>query len=109
LKVKLADENPLSEAWYPEKKPDGSQIGINFVDAYIKPFNKQVGEGVAVSCKRRGLKLTVKVGSNKGEALLRRLDNGPDVKKIMTCALTDAFAAAGAVYSLEEKTAYLDI
>ena len=49
-----------------------------------------------LACKRRGLKITVSVGDRKGEAILRRIENGPDVRAILHAALTEAFAQAGA-------------
>ena len=83
----LIEENPAAAEWLPENKPDGSGIGANYVDAFLKPLNCELEDE---------LKITVSVGDRKGEAILRRIDHGPDVKAILHAALTEAFAQAGA-------------
>ena len=52
---------------------DKSGIGVHYTDAFIKPMNTQLPDGTRVSCKRKGLKITLVVGTKKGEGLLRRL------------------------------------
>ena len=93
---KVFEENPAAAEWLPENKPDGSGIGVNYVDAFLKPLNCELEDEVRLACKRRGLKITVSVGDRKGEAILRRIENGPDVRAILHAALTEAFAQAGA-------------
>ena len=93
---KVIEENPAAAEWLPENKPDGSGIGINYVDAFLTPLNCELEDEVRLACKRRGLKITVSVGDRKGEAILRRIENGPDVRAILHAALTEAFAQAGA-------------
>ena len=93
---KVIKENPVAAEWLPENKPDGSGIGVNYVDAFLKPLNCELEDEVRLACKRRGLKITVSVGDRKGEAILRRIENGPDVRAILHAALTEAFAQAGA-------------
>ena len=93
---KVIEENPAAAEWLPENKPDGSGIGVNYVDAFLKPLNCELEDEVRLACKRRGLKITVSVGDRKGEAILRRIENGPDVRAILHAALTEAFAQAGA-------------
>ena len=93
---KVIEENPAAAEWLPENKPDGSGIGANYVDAFLKPLNCELEDELRLACKRRGLKITVSVGDRKGEAILRRIDHGPDVKAILHAALTEAFAQAGA-------------
>ena len=93
---KVIEENPAAAEWLPENKPDGSGIGVNYVDAFLKPRNCELEDEVRLACKRRGLKITVSVGDRKGEAILRRIENGPDVRAILHAALTEAFAQAGA-------------
>ena len=93
---KVIEENPAAAEWLPENKPDGSGIGVNYVDAFLKPLNCELEDEVRLVCKRRGLKITVSVGDRKGEAILRRIENGPDVRAILHAALTEAFAQAGA-------------
>ena len=62
----------------PAKTDDKSGVGVHYVDAYIKPMNVKREDGVAVKCKRRGLKIVLTVKGKSGEGLLRRLANGPD-------------------------------
>ena len=93
---KVIEENPAAAEWLPENKPDGSGIGVNYVDAFLKPLNCELEDEVRLASKRRGLKITVSVGDRKGEAILRRIENGPDVRAILHAALTEAFAQAGA-------------
>ena len=93
---KVIEENPAAAEWLPENKPDGSGIGVNYVDAFLKPLNCELEDEVRLACKRRGLKITVSVGDRKGEAILRRIENGPDVRAILHAALTEAFTQAGA-------------
>jgi hypothetical protein len=93
---KVIEENLAAAEWLPENKPDGSGIGVNYVDAFLKPLNCELEDEVRLACKRRGLKITVSVGDRKGEAILRRIENGPDVRAILHAALTEAFAQAGA-------------
>ena len=93
---KVIEENLAAAEWLPENKPDGSGIGVNYVDAFLKPLNCELEDEVRLACKRRGLKITVSLGDRKGEAILRRIENGPDVRAILHAALTEAFAQAGA-------------
>ena len=108
MKVKLIDESPDAERWLPSAEPDGSELGINYADAYIKPMNKLLEDGTQVSCKRRGLKLSVQVGEQQGEAIMRRLEHGPDVQDILQAALAAAFAEAGTTYSVDGGAIYLE-
>ena len=48
----------------PAKTDDKSGVGVHYVDAYIKPMNVKREDGIAVKCKRRGLKIVLTV---KGE------------------------------------------
>ena len=102
MRIELAPENQDAEKLLPDAKDDGSGIGINYADAYIKPFKKILDEGRKVSCKRRGLELTLKIGDKTGKGLMRRLANGPDVKTILREALNEAAASAGVVFAVED-------
>ena len=93
---KVIKENPIAAEWLPENKPDGSGIGVNYVDAFLKPLNCELEDELRLACKRRGLKITVSLGDRKGEAILRRIEHGPDVRSILHAALTEAFAQADA-------------
>jgi len=93
----------------PPDQPDNSRVGVNFVDAFIKPLNTTLSDGVKVACKRRGLKMTFTVCDRTGEALLRRLECGPDPRRILEAALQEAATAAGAKLTIAEDGFYLSL
>lgn len=106
--IVLGPENHDADKLLPETKDDGSGIGINYADAYIKPFKKILEDGRKISCKRRGLELTLKVGDKTGKGLMRRLEHGPDVKKILREALNEAASDAGVVFRVTDGVMRLD-
>ena len=108
MKLKLTDVNLDAEAKLPPNEKDGSRIGVNYTDLYIKPMNVELEDGRKVACKRKGLKITFSIGDKKGEAIMRRIENGPDLRNILQCALADAAQAAGATFSVENNAIYLD-
>ena len=101
-RIELGAENRDAEKLLPPKKDDGSGVGINYADAYVKAFKRILEDGRKVICKRRGLRITMQIGDRKGEALLRRLDNGPDEKTIVHRAIEDAARNAGAIFTVDE-------
>lgn len=102
MRIQLGPENQDAEKLLPEVEDDGSGIGINYADAYIKPFKKILDDGRKVACKRRGLEITLTVGDKSGKGLMRRLEHGPDAKNILRKALEDAAADAGLVFAVED-------
>ncbi|HSF15297.1 MAG TPA: hypothetical protein VLK65_07075 [Vicinamibacteria bacterium] len=102
VRVELGRESPEWDKLLPEAKDDGSGIGINYADAYIKIFKTTLEDGRKVLCKRRGLKLTLTVGERTGEGLMRRLEHGPDVKNILCEALKEAARNAGAEFETDD-------
>jgi hypothetical protein len=68
---------------------------VHYADAFIKPMNVTLEGGTRVACKRKGLKITLTVGTKKGEGLLRRLEKGPDPVVMLRAALQEAAKAAG--------------
>ncbi len=109
MKTRIADLNTEAEQLIPPAAPDGSRIGVNYVDAYIKPMNVELDGGTKVTCKRKGLKILLTIGDNQGEALMRRLEHGPDVKEILRHALETAAIAAGSSFCVEDNALYLDV
>jgi hypothetical protein len=93
--IRIAEENAAAESLLPPAQPDNSRIGVNYAEAYLKPFNTDLPDGRKVTCKRKGLKITLTVGDRTGEGLMRRLEHGPDPRAILRRALEDAAAAAG--------------
>lgn len=109
MKVTLGPENVDAEKVLPPARDDGSGVGINYADAYIKPMKHILEDGRKVLAKRRGLKLTFSIGDRSGEALLRRLDYGPDEKTIVQQALHEAVRNAGATLHVENGMMVLEI
>jgi hypothetical protein len=97
-----------AEAHLPEKELDGSGVGVNYVDAYLKSIKVTLPDGRKVACKRRGIKLTLSIGERSGEGLLRRLQHGPDVSVILREALLEAARNAGATLDIGAETLLLD-
>ncbi len=93
--TKLCDINAAAKDKLPPGSPDKSGIGVHYVDAFLAPMNAALPDGVRVSCKRKGLKLTLKVGTKKGEGLMRRLQVSRDPQVMLRAALEEAAKAAG--------------
>ena len=93
--TKLCDVNPAAVEKLPPKAADKSGVGVHYADAFIKPMNVTLEGGTRVACKRKGLKITLTVGTKKGEGLLRRLEKGPDPVVMLRAALQEAAKAAG--------------
>ncbi len=93
--IKLCDTNKSAAAKLPPGTPDKSGVGVHYVDAYIAPMNAALPDATRVSCKRKGLRITLRVGTKKGDGLLRRLDVSRDPVAMLNAALREAATAAG--------------
>jgi hypothetical protein len=93
--TKLCDVNLAAKEKLPPAFPDKSGVGVHYADAFIKPMNAALPDGTRVACKRRGLKITLTVGTKKGEGLLRRLEVGKDPVVMLSAALQEAAKNAG--------------
>jgi hypothetical protein len=93
--TKICDINPDAKGKLAREIKDKSGIGVHYTDAFIKPMNTTLGDGTRVSCKRRGLKITLAVGTQKGEGLMRRLEVSRDPVVMLNAALQEAAKAAG--------------
>lgn len=92
--TKLCDINAAATEKLPPKFAEKSGIGSHYVDAFIKPMNAKLPDGTRVACKRKGLKITLTVGTKKGEGLMRRLDVSKDPIVMLNAALQEAAKAA---------------
>jgi hypothetical protein len=102
--IKLCDIDSTAAAKLPPGFTDKSGIGVHYVDAFVKPMNAALPDGTRVSCKRRGLKLTLKVGpTKKGDGLMRRLQVSTDPVVMLRACLAEAAAAAGVQLEITEK------
>ena len=109
MKQKLCDVNAAAAGKLPAHTGDKSGIGVHYIDAYVKPMNATLPDGTAVKCKRRGLKVTLTLGTRKGEGIVRRLEVGPDPVVMLDAALQEAARAAGVGLSVEGGAIYVDV
>lgn len=109
MRVELGPLPEDIDRWLPENESDASGVGVNYADAFLAVFKRTLEDGRKMLCKRRGLKLTLKIGDVSGTALLRRVEHGPDVREILHRALVEAAAAAGARYTIEDGTLVLEL
>jgi hypothetical protein len=93
--TKLCDINAAALEKLPPTFAEKSGIGTHYTDAFIKPMNTKLPDGTRVGCKRKGLKLTLTVGTKKGEGLMRRLDISKDPVVMLRAALQEAAKASG--------------
>ena len=95
--IKLCDINQAAKEKLPPAFRDKSNIGVHYVDAFILPMNATLTDAATtrVSCKRKGLRVTLRVGTKKGDGLMRRLQVSPDPVVMLDAALQEAAKAAG--------------
>lgn len=101
--TKLCDVNQAAKEKLPQNFSDRSGVGVHYTDAFIKPMNTKLEDGTRVSCKRKGLKITLTVGTKKGEGLMRRLDVSKDPVVMLNAALQEAAKAAGIALKITES------
>jgi hypothetical protein len=109
MTVTIAFDQAKADATLRGDMPDGSGIGVNYVDVIVKASKLTLPDGRKLLLKRKGLKLTLAIGDKQGEALLRRIDHGPDVRAIIRQALEAAALAAGAKARFDPGLVHLDI
>ena len=109
MKIALGPENADAARHLAPAGDDGSGVGINYADAYLKTIKTTLEDGRKVAVKRKGLKITFTIGDRSGEALLRRLDHGPDEKTIVHRAIEEAAQNAGGRFSVEAGVMRLEV
>ena len=109
MKIRIADVNPAAAELIPPNQPDASGIGVNYTEAYLKVIDMELEPGKKVTCKRKGLMISLAIGDKTGEALMRYIEDGPDVKNILRRAIENAAENAGAKFLVEDGTIYLEI
>lgn len=94
----------------PEKN-DRSGIGVHYVDAFLKPLRAGIAlpSGEKFSAKRRGLRITLTLGAQKGEGLMRRAHADGDPVAMLRAALDEAGAAIGARILEEDGRLVLEV
>jgi hypothetical protein len=109
MRVTIAVDEALADGYLPQARPDGSGVGVNYADQVLKFLKQTLPDGRKLSAKRRGLKITVVIGDRSGEAIMRRIEHGPDVKVIFRKALIDAAHQAGAALIVDTGALHLDL
>ena len=92
--IKICDVDKTAVEKLPPAFTDKSGIGVHYTDAFIKPMNTKLEDGTRISCKRKGLKITLAVGTKKGEGLMRKLEVSKDPVEMLKAALNEAAKAA---------------
>ena len=107
--IKLCDINPAAKEKLPPAFRDKSGIGVHYVDAFIAPLNATLADAAAtrVSCKRKGLRLTLRVGAKTGGGLMRRLAVSADPVVMLEAALQEAAQAAGVQLQISDTEIHL--
>lgn len=93
--IKLCNRNLAAPEKLPPKFQDKSGVGVHYVDAFIAPMNTALPDTTRVSCKRKGLRVTLRVGTKKGDGLMRRLEVSKDPIVMLDACLQEAAKAAG--------------
>jgi hypothetical protein len=109
MRVTIPIDEAQADSHLPEVKADGSGVGVNYADQILKPFKVTLEDGRKLLAKRKGLKITITIGDKSGEAILRRIENGPSVKDIFRKALEEAARNAGASVVFDNGAIHLDI
>ena len=110
MKIENATENTTASEMLRPEKNDRSGVGVHYVDAYLKPLKAGVvlPDGVKFSAKRRGLKITLALGAQKGEGLLRRLSVSKDPVVMLRAALDEAGAKIRVRLCAEDGKLFLE-
>lgn len=109
MTVTIAFDQAKADATLQGAMPDGSGVGVSYVDVIAKASKLTLPDGRKLLLKRKGLKLTLAIGERQGEALLRRLEHGPEVRDVVRRGLEAVALAAGARASLEPGALRLEI
>jgi hypothetical protein len=111
IKIELAPEITTALEHLRPEKNDRSGLGVHYVDAYLKPLRAGITlpDGVKFTAKRRGLKVTLALGLQKGEGLLRRLSVSKDPIVMLRAALDEAGAKIGVKLTADGGKLWLEI
>jgi hypothetical protein len=105
--IKICDINKEAKEKLPPSFIDKSGIGVHYTDNFIKPMNVKLEDGTRISCKRKGLKITLVVGTKKGEGLMRRLEVSKDPVVMLNAALQEAAKSAELELKITEDGIFL--
>jgi hypothetical protein len=109
MRVTVPVDEAVASGYLPPTRPDGSGLGVNYADHVLKLLKLTLPDGRKLSARRRGLKITIVIGDRAGEAIMRRLDHGPDVSTILAAALAEAAHGAGVALTRAPGAIHLDL
>jgi hypothetical protein len=107
--IKLCDIDQKAVEKLPPATPDKSGIGVHYMDAFIKPLNTKLEDGTRISCRRKGLKITLRAGQKSGNGLMRRLDVSKDPVLMMKAALQEAAKEADIAINITDKEIFISL
>ena len=107
--IKICNVNKEAVSKLPPEFMDKSGIGVHYIDAYLKPMNTKLEDGTRISCKRRGLKILLRVGENKGDGLMRRLEVSKDPVVMLNAALQEAAKNANLEMKITDDEIFVKI
>ena len=105
--TKLCDIDVNAVKKLPGQMADKSGIGVHYTDAFLKPMNTTLPDGTRVAAKRKGLKISLTVGTRKGEGLMRRLQVSTDPVVMLKAALDEAAQAAGVTLQITDREIFV--
>ena len=105
--IKICDINKEAKEKLPPAFLDKSGIGVHYTDDFIRPMNVKLEDGTRISCKRKGLKIMLVVGTKKGEGLMRRLDVSNDPVVMLNAALNEAAKSAEVDLKITDDAIFL--
>lgn len=108
MKLEVCDVDQTAVEKRPASTGDKSGIGVQYVDAYLKPINTVLEDGACVKCKRRGLIISLAVGDQKGDGLMRRLDVSRAPVAMLDAALQEAAKAAEVALVADNGVIYVE-
>src|ERR1043165_6656679 len=106
--IKLLSLNLTAREKLPPAFSDKSGVGVHYMDAFVKPMNTKLPDGTRVACKRRGLKISLTVGTKKGDGLMRRLTRTRAPVVMLRAALDEAAKAAGIQIQITDTEILID-
>ena len=109
MKHRVCELSSTAPDKLPGKIDDASGIGVHYIDEYIKPMNVTLDDDTKVTCKRRGLKISLSVGDKSGDGLMRRLDVSEDPEVMLQSALQEAASNAGVKLTVEDDVIFVEV
>ncbi len=109
MNITIPIDEAAVAAFLPTSKPDGSGVGVNYADAWLKALKATLADGRKLSAKRRGIRITLTLGDATGTGLLRRLVHGPDPRILLREALAEAAQELGVAIRIEPGQVELEL